>query len=367
MIRFGKLLLSQANEKKIEIEEIKPIPFFGRFNVFQKTSKWAAYIDKYLLFHKTLKRRLEDMNKIIDLVHIVDHSNSLYLPGIKKHSSAKCLVTCHDLIAVRTSLREFKEAPLTSKTGKKLQAWIYNSLNYADYYACDSVQTKRDLNRLIPNSLNLSDVIHLGTTGRQENHLTKKIKKDSILFDPEQCDYILHVGSDSWYKNRISVVKSFIKACKIHPERKLKLIFIGPELRGHESSVEIEGWIKANKDKVLFLNNVKENTLNYLYLNANLLLFPSFIEGFGWPPLEANIRGCQVICSRVGALGEILDKTATFIDPRNQQQINHAVCNLLNNPIQKRDSQKIMIPSVESCLGQYQELYLKVINNGSSV
>lgn len=366
MIRFGKLLLSPAIEKRIDIEEIKPIPFFGRFNVFQRTSKWAAYIDKYLLFHKTLQRRLEDMNKIIDLVHIVDHSNSLYSSGIKKHSSARCLVTCHDLIAVRTSLGEFKEAPLTSKTGRKLQSWIYNSLNYADYYACDSFQTKRDLNRLIPNSLNLSDVIHLGTTGSPENHLTKKTEKDSFLFEPEQCDYILHVGSDSWYKNRISVVKSFINACKIHPKRKLKLIFIGPELRGHESSLEIEDWIKANKGRVLFLNNVKEYFLNYLYSNASLLLFPSFIEGFGWPPLEANIRGCQVICSRVGALGEILDKTATFIDPRNQKQINRAVCNLLKKPIQMRDSQKILIPSVESCLGKYQELYLKLINNSTS-
>ena len=366
MIRFGKLLLSQAIEKRIEIEEIKPIPFFGRFNVLQRTSKWAAYIDKYLLFHKTLQRRLEDMNRIIDLVHIVDHSNSLYSSGIKKHSSARCLVTCHDLIAVRTSLGEFNEAPLTSKTGRKLQAWIYNSLKYADYYACDSIQTKRDLNRLIPNSLNLSDVIHLGTTGRQENHLTRKIEKDSFLFDPEQCDYILHVGSDSWYKNRISVVKSFIKACKIQPERKLKLIFVGPVLQVHESSLEIENWIKANKDRVLFLNNVKEEVLNYLYSNASLLLFPSFIEGFGWPPLEANIRGCQVICSRVGALGEILDKIATFIDPRNQKQINYAVCNLLNNPNQKRDSQQTLIPSIESCLGKYQELYLKLINNGTS-
>ena len=58
MIRFGKLLLSPAIEERIDIEEIKPIPFFGRFNVFQRTSKWAAYIDKYLLFHKTLQRRL---------------------------------------------------------------------------------------------------------------------------------------------------------------------------------------------------------------------------------------------------------------------------------------------------------------------
>ena len=68
------------------------------------------------------------------MVHIIDHSNAPYLKIIAKASSAKCLLTCHDLIAVRSAIGDFSMAPKTSRSGKRLQKWIKNSLTLADYF-----------------------------------------------------------------------------------------------------------------------------------------------------------------------------------------------------------------------------------------
>ena len=87
----------------------------------------GAYIDKYLVFPKSLKAPSKRAIKTFHLTHIIDHSNAIYLRTIRKTSSVKCLLTCHDLIAIRTALGEFPFAPKTSSSGKRLQKWIKDS------------------------------------------------------------------------------------------------------------------------------------------------------------------------------------------------------------------------------------------------
>ena len=89
--------------------------------------------------------------------------NDLLTYKLSRITQAKKIITCHDLIAIRTAKGEFAQAPKTSKSGRRLQNWISDSLHHADYYACDSRQTLEDLNRVNPLSKEKSSVIHLGT------------------------------------------------------------------------------------------------------------------------------------------------------------------------------------------------------------
>ena len=108
MQKFSKILLDNSNKARdLNIEEIFPKPLLGNIISFSKLAKWAAYIDKYLIFPKRLKSTLEKSNQNLYLTHIIDHSNAIYLRTIRKASTIKCLLTCHDLIAVRTALGEF--------------------------------------------------------------------------------------------------------------------------------------------------------------------------------------------------------------------------------------------------------------------
>jgi hypothetical protein len=78
------------------------------------------------------------------LVHILDHSNAVYCFFLR---SIKVVVTCNDLLAVRSALGEIPEHR-TWFTGRLLQKWILAGLRYADRIACISEATKLDVLRI---------------------------------------------------------------------------------------------------------------------------------------------------------------------------------------------------------------------------
>ena len=356
MLRFGKLLTSeQPQSLNFEIQEIFPTPVFTKISTFGKLHKWVAYVDKYLLFPKRLKRELSNRKDPIHLIHIIDHSNAIYLPKLSRMTRAKKIVTCHDLIAIRTAKGDFSQAPQTSNSGKRLQKWISDALHKADYYTCDSKQTLEDLNRLIPLSKGKSSILHLGT-GPDSSMISEKKDLSKILpFDPLNTNFLLHVGSGAWYKNRKAVLHSFIHAHKSLPDTSLKLVLVGPEPQKEELDDHLSNWLKTHPNTMYSLQNITENTLEKLYKYAQALVFPSFIEGFGWPPLEAALRGCPVITTQTGAISDLLGNCAKYVEAENQSSIDHGVIQALQLP---RSTQRAMaLPSHEDCRKQYFDLY----------
>jgi len=361
MLRFGKLLASeQHNSLNLEIQEIFPTPVFTKICPIGKLRKWAAYVDKYLFFPKRLKKEFLSPKGSVSLIHIIDHSNAVYLPLLKRITRAKKIITCHDLIAIRTARGEFAQASKTSNSGRRLQNWISDSLHHADYYACDSRQTLEDLNQLIPLSKEKSSVLHLGTEPDLTTVSEKKDLSKILPIDPQTTNFLFHVGSAAWYKNRKAVFRSFIHAHTCLPDQNLKLVLVGPDPQKEELDDQLKNWITSNPNAIHSVQNLPENILGELYKYAQALVFPSFIEGFGWPPLEATLCGCQVITSPQGAIKDILKSRAHYIDPLDQDLINRVTLNVLKNP--KCNLAIPQIPSKTDCKVSYFELYKKLIN-----
>jgi len=362
MLRFGKLLASEQSQSfHFEIQEIFPPPVFTKICPIGKLRKWAAYIDKYLLFPKGLNRELISLKDSVSLIHIIDHSNAIYLPKLSRITRAKKVITCHDLIAIRSAKGDFAQAPQISKPGKHLQNWISDSLHHADHYACDSKQTLEDLNQLSPFSKEKSSIIHLGTEANFPKNSEKKKPSEFLPFDPQTTQFLLHVGSAAWYKNRKAVFRSFIHAHRSLPHQNLKLVLVGPEPQKEELDDQLSNWITSNPSAILSLQNLPENTLHTLYKYAKVLVFPSFVEGFGWPPLEAAIRGCPVITTRTGAISDLLGNHANYVEAENQKSIDQEIEELLRSSANKKDS--IRLPNNEDCRKQYFDLYQKMIEN----
>jgi len=362
MLRFGSFLASKYPENSgFEIKEWYPRPFFSKISPGKRWNKWAAYLDKYLIFPKRMKNKLQSLVQPVDLVHIIDHSNAVYLPQLNRFSQAKKIITCHDLIAVRTAQGEFHQAPKTSRSGKCLQRWIHNSLEHADYYACDSQQTKQDLARLVPRSELNSAVIHLGTETNFPTLEKQKSSIDKLPFNPSKTNYLLHVGSAAWYKNRKAVLKAFQHACENLPNLDLKLILVGPKPQDGELDASLSNWFQAHPNALICLNDICENSLGKLYKQARCLVFPSHIEGFGWPPLEAAVYGCPVITTCTGAISDLLGKYPHYVDADVQASIDQAVLQALQSPDQK--SVSISLPNHDDCRERYYDLYDQVIKN----
>ena len=362
MLRFGDLLTSKKQVlSNFDIQEIFPTPVFNNISAFGKLRKWAAYLDKYLLFPKRLKRELTNRKDPLHLIHIIDHSNAIYLPQLKRITHAKKIITCHDLIAIRTAKKDFTQAPETSKPGKRLQNWITTSLHHADYYACDSRQTLEDLNRLIPLSKEKSSILHLGTEIDSSSDSIRKARSKELPFDPLTVNFLLHVGSAAWYKNRKAVFRAFIHAHRSLPNHNLKLVLVGPEPQKEELDNQLSYWIKSNPKAIHSLKNLSENTLAVLYKYAQALVFPSFIEGFGWPPLEAAVRGCPVITTRTGAISDLLGSYAKYVKAESQASIDQGVLQTLQ--IARSNQRATPLPNHEDCRRQYFDLYEQMMAN----
>jgi glycosyltransferase involved in cell wall biosynthesis len=96
------------------------------------------------------------------------------------------------------------------------------------------------------------------------------------------------------------------------------------ELRARADTLTVAGSVR-------FLDWVDSSELEGLYAAAACFVFPSLLEGFGLPVLEAMARGVPVACSGTGALAEVAGDAALLFDPRSEAEIAGAIERLLTD------------------------------------
>ena len=358
MLRFGNLLTENIQQNEINVHEIFPKNYLNKFSSNARLKKLAGYIDKYIIFPSLFSKICQSIISKTDIVHIIDHSNAIYLPMIKNVFKKSNLVTCHDLIAVRTAQGEFKEAPPTSTSGRFLQNRILKCLSKASFYACDSKSTMSDLNNMVKKSIGQSEVIHLGTKPSKKN-IIDKISALNQAFNLSNKKYLLHVGSAAWYKNRESVFKAFKSMRENFGHSDLHLVLVGPTPQIHETTGKLRLWVNINSHYIHNLENISEVDLEAIYTHAEMLLFPSHIEGFGWPPLEAASQGIPVITTKTGAIADILGENAIYINSNDQDALEKSIeRTLISQPSQ---TTRLSIPTTEECMLKYSDLYKKIM------
>jgi glycosyltransferase involved in cell wall biosynthesis len=85
------------------------------------------------------------------------------------------------------------------------------------------------------------------------------------------------------------------------------------------------GGVTLDPERVTHLGYVSDEELFALYRRALCLVFPSFYEGFGLPPLEAMAAGCPVITSQTSAMPEICGMAAEYCDPHDYRSLAGAI------------------------------------------
>jgi len=104
-----------------------------------------------------------------------------------------------------------------------------------------------------------------------------------------------------------------------------KLIVVG---KGEgEYVTRVLSYIEKHKlrDEVLIRGRVSDEELGHYYRHAEALVFPSFVEGFGFPVLEAFGCGVPVITSTTTSLPEVAGDAGLLVDPKNSLEIAGAM------------------------------------------
>ncbi len=79
------------------------------------------------------------------------------------------------------------------------------------------------------------------------------------------------------------------------------------------------------RDRIRFVGYVDETDKPALYSAAEALVYPSYYEGFGMPPLEAMACGTPVVASHVSSLGEVVGDAGLLVDPEDAEDIASAM------------------------------------------
>lgn len=134
--------------------------------------------------------------------------------------------------------------------------------------------------------------------------------------------YFLAVSSMSPHKNFPFLISEFLKADI--KGVKLKIV-------GGKNKVFSDHFGYLDSDRVEFLGRVSDKELSFLYSNALAFVFPSYYEGFGIPPLEAQLHHCPVISSNAASLPEVLGDSALYVDPFEQGNLSQKIKKLFSS------------------------------------
>jgi glycosyltransferase involved in cell wall biosynthesis len=133
-----------------------------------------------------------------------------------------------------------------------------------------------------------------------------------------------------------------------------------------------KGWLSFNiyaravkspsKDKIHFIGFVEDKDKEALYRAALLFVYPSFYEGFGFPPLEAAQLGVPTIVSANSSFLETLGQGALLVNPLNIAEIASAMFQGLNNEglremLIHKGREAAMLFSWEKCAREMLEIF----------
>jgi GT2 family glycosyltransferase len=149
--------------------------------------------------------------------------------------------------------------------------------------------------------------------------------------EPGRDEFALLVNAGRIEKNAAAAVTAFDRLCSDpgfaaeHPRLKLLLTGIG--------RIDDLGLVSlANPARFVTLPHLSPERLEYLYREARFLLYPSFNEGFGYPPLEAMAHGTPSVVAANTAVPEVCGAAAIPCDPFDLGSIAVAIRTILAAP-----------------------------------
>jgi len=264
-----------------------------------------------------------------------------FLP-VAVSKDCKRIITFHDL--------SFKQHSQFFSFSRKLWHFLTfpkSQAKQADKILADSFSTKEDLMSVYNLDPQKIEVVHLGIKDDfkpidKSNSVIKQVVRRYNLPN----NFILYFGTIEPRKNITSLIKAFELLKKKSLGSSLETVWKGFEgvVKGKgENKFEdlklviagSKGWLYKQvfraiedspfKKDIMFTGFIEDEDKPYLYNSANVFVYPSFFEGFGFPPLEAMACGVPTIVSNTSSLPEVVGQGAIMIDPYKIEELSYVI------------------------------------------
>lgn len=245
------------------------------------------------------------------------------------------VVTVHDIVPflVRS---DRSQTTFRNPLDGLFDEWAMRGLKRADMLIADSRFTKETMIAALGCESNKIQVVHLGV--RHEVFCPLKVDDrfcERYGLDPD-LRYLLYVGSENPRKNLPRLLQAFRVIHQEFPDT--RLIKIGSAQYGPQAD-QLRRQIAdlGLQDAVILVKHVPDEDLACFYNLAALFVFPSLMEGFGLPPLEAMACGAPVVCSHAASLPEVVGDAALLVDPTDVGGLAHALARVLSDAALRED------------------------------
>jgi len=281
---------------------------------FHEPHRYAA---RYFFYPLRLRREA----RRADLVHILDHGYAHLLSSAQRRP---VVVTVHDLMPVIV-LRSPGDG-WEQRLRNHLLAGALKALRQADAYLVGTEWLKAELAtwlgddrriRVVPFGVDramFSEAPGARSRGRNDWRI------------PEAAFVVLHVGSTVERKNVPLVIHTVARLRQQGADA--YLLQVGGRLTGEQEQLverlELRSVVRS-------VRAADEATLRRAYRAADVLLFPSLYEGFGFPVLEAFAAGLPVVTSGAGGLREVGGDAAVIVAAREPAAYAEALTDLADD------------------------------------
>jgi glycosyltransferase involved in cell wall biosynthesis len=245
------------------------------------------------------------------------------------HYVVPLLLSCPSVVTVHDVIHLLFPQYLPSRFASRYaRAMIGSALSRARLVMTVSEASKRDLLGFFDVDESKVLVIPNGIDPAMTRELTQEeIERVRSRFQLAGRN-ALFVGNIKPHKNLDRLIAAFADLRRDPAFSDVTLIVVGDDISKYPAlrrRVEEHGL----RSHVRFFGFVPEMTLVALYRLADIFVFPSLYEGFGFPPLEAMANGTPVITSRISSLPEVVGDAALTVDPYSTEEIAAAMKTLL--------------------------------------
>jgi glycosyltransferase involved in cell wall biosynthesis len=275
------------------------------------------------------------IDKLLDGIDVYFNPHFFIAP---LSSRCKKVITFHDL--------SFEHEPRFFSGRKRLwQKFLMNTRREAQRAGkiiAVSQSTKEDLVNLYGIEPEKIKVVYSGVGGQFRPFFRSPTPKLSRSWTPKLIElkekynlpdkFILYFGTIEPRKNIIGLIKAFELLKKSYKPQttNYKLVIAGTKGWLYQDIFRTAKESKYNQD-IIFTGFVEEADKPVLYNLAQLFVYPSFFEGFGFPSLEAMACGIPTIVSVNSSLPEIVGQAALMVDPTNIDELAWAMETTLTN------------------------------------
>lgn len=256
----------------------------------------------------------------------VIHSPSFLLPLWRGRASH--LLTVHDMTF-------FTRPALHNRLHRSslFRRAVRMSIRRAHMVNVPSEAVRRDVLRLIPDVS--SDRVRVTPWGihprfclAPQSQVSAEVARLGV---PQP--YVLSLGTIEPRKNQLAILEGF-RRLVASGETRLHLVLAGG-LGWNTRAVMRAAASPDLRERIHVLGYVADEALPWLYRGASLFVYPSFDEGFGFPPLEAMACGVPVIASAGSSLEENLRGAAVLVSPGNSDALADAMRELMADPVRR--------------------------------